>query len=133
MAPTASARGDTTLTAALRGARARRIRRSVGEAASDGEPEDAAAAGAPDAPDGDLLPARRRRRDGLFGVLGPDAAAGAGRRDRLPRQVPRVRRGRPRRHARPEPARARARAPVLGPAARGGVPAARARAGARLR
>ena len=47
------------------------------------------------AADGDVLPARRRRGDGLLGVVGAHAAAGPGRRHGLPRQVPDLRRARP--------------------------------------
>ena len=60
----------------------------------------AAASRAPAAADGDVLPARRRRGHGLFGLLGAHPARGRGQRHRLPRQVPRLRRGRPRVHAR---------------------------------
>ena len=73
------------------------------EARSDGQVrarEEAAATRAPAPADGDLLPARGRRGDGLLGLVGADAAPGPGRRHRLPGQVPRLRRGRPRRDAR---------------------------------
>ena len=71
----------------------------------------AAAARAPPAPHRDLLPPGRRRRDGLLGVVRAHAARGPGRRDRLPRQVPRLRRRRARADAAARPLRARARPP----------------------
>ena len=52
----------------------------------------AAAARAPTAAHRHLLPAGGRRGDGLLGLLGAHAARGPGRRDDVPRQVPRLRR-----------------------------------------
>ena len=54
----------------------------------------------------DAVPARGRRGHGLQRLVGAHAARGPGRRDGVPRQVPRLRRGRARR-----PAAARARRP----------------------
>ena len=53
--------------------------------------ETAAAARAPTAADRHLLPAGGRGGDGLLGVVGPDAAAGPGRRHGVPDQVRRLR------------------------------------------
>src|SRR5262245_17567834 len=53
---------------------------------SDG-PKKAAAAGAPTAAHGHVLPARGRRGDGVFGVERENTASGAGRWDVVPDQV----------------------------------------------
>ena len=87
------------------------VRTGAVESRSDGQVQ-AAAARAPTAPHGHLLPARRRRGDGLLGLLGAHAARGPRRRDGVPREVPDVRRGRARRDAPALAPRARARAPL---------------------
>ena len=74
--------------------------------------EEAAATRAPAAADGDLLPARGRCGDGLLGLVGAHAAGGPRRRHRLPRQVRRLRRGRPRADAPALAARPRRRPPA---------------------
>ena len=83
---------------------------------SDG-PSEAAAAGAPPAAHRHVLPAGRRRGDGLLGLVRAHAAPGPGRRHAVPAQVRRLRGGRADRDVRrlaPEP---RLGAPLHGPAA----------------
>ena len=100
---TSTGRSRSAATTSARSSSRSARRRGIGprvEARSDAQVrarEEAAATRAQAPADGDLLPARGRCGDGVLGLLGAHAAGGPGRRHRLPRQVRRLRRGRPRR------------------------------------
>src|SRR3954453_2626686 len=91
------------------------------ESTPDGATDQAAAAGAPTAAHRHVLPDGGRGGNGLLRVLGADAAGGPRRRDRLPGQVPDVRRGGVGGDAPPRATRPRAGAALHAPPAGGGV------------